>query len=70
MYILLINSGGKWDIFFAQFNNNSNNKKIVQPMGLTQPDPCELSWVGLDVMGWVGFFLTHYGEFGRKIFST
>ena len=40
MYILFINSGGKYNIFFsAQFNNNSNKKKIVQPMGSTQPNP-------------------------------
>ena len=52
MYILFINSGGRFDIFFStQFNNNSN-KKVVQPMGSTRP-----IWVGLDLcdgLGWVG----------------
>ena len=39
-------------IFFsAQFNNNSN-KKIIQPMGSTRPNPTHMSWVGL--MWWVG----------------
>ena len=43
-------------IFFAQFNNNSNNKKNcpTHRFNLTQSDPCELSWVGLDVMDLVG----------------
>ena len=37
MYILFINSSGKCDIIFsAQFNNNSNKKKIVG-----------LGWVGI-----------------------
>ena len=45
MYILFINLSGKCDIFFsAQFNKNSN-KKIVQLIGLTQPNP--IGWVGL-----------------------
>ena len=48
MYILFINSGGKCDVFFsAQFNNNSNKKKLsnpwVQPVGLNLCD--ELGWV-------------------------
>ena len=44
MYILFINSSGKYNIFFpAQFNNNSNKKKkFVQPIGSTLP-----MWVGL-----------------------
>ena len=58
MYILFINSGGKYDIFFsAQFNNNSNKKKIVQLMGSTRPNPTHLGWVGLnffDPPWWVG----------------
>ena len=38
MYILFINSGGRCDIFFsAQFNNNSNKKKLSNPW--VQPDP-------------------------------
>ena len=41
MYILFINSGGTSDIFFAQFNNNSNNKKLF--------NSTHVSWVGL---GW------------------
>ena len=44
-------------IFFAQFNNNNNNNNNNCPthrFNSTQPDSCELSWVGLDVMGWVG----------------
>ena len=39
-------------------------KKIVQPMGSTQP-----MWVGLDLcdgLGWVEFFLTHHGGLGQK----
>ena len=45
MYILFINLSGKCDIFFSpQFNKNSN-KKIVQLIGLTQPNP--IGWVGL-----------------------
>ena len=48
MYILFINSGGKCDIFFStQFNNNSNKKKIVQPMGSTRPNPTYVGWVRL-----------------------
>ena len=50
MYILFINSSGKCDIFFsAQFNNNSNKKKIIQTMGSTQPNPMHVGCVGL---GW------------------
>ena len=57
MYILFINSGGKYDIYFsAQFNNNSNKKNC----------PIHVGWVGLGwiyVIGWVelNFFLTHHG---------
>ena len=32
-----------------------------------------LGWVGLDLcdgLGWVEFFLTHYGKLGQKISST
>ena len=39
-------------------------KKIVQPMGSTQP-----MWVGLDLcdgLGWVEFFLTHHGGLGQE----
>ena len=65
MYILFINLGGKCDIYFsAQFNNNSNKKKIVQPMGSTQT-----MWVVLDLsdgLGWVEFFLTHHGGLGQE----
>ena len=72
MYILFINSSGKCDIFFsAQFNNNSNKKKISNPW--VQPDPCRLAWLGLDLcdgLGWVDFFFTHYGGLGKKISST
>ena len=46
--------------FFAQFNNNSNRKKLSNPW--VQPDPH-----GLD---WVEFFLTQHGEFGQKISLT
>ena len=56
MYILFINSGGRCDIFFStQFNNNSN-KKIVQPIGSTRPNPTHGSWVRLGwtyVMDWI-----------------
>ena len=46
MYILFINSNDKCDIFFsAQFNNNSNKKKFVQPMGSTRPNPTYVGWV-------------------------
>ena len=48
MYILFINSGGKCDIFFfAQFNNNSNKKKLSNLC--VQPNPTQpmLGWVGL-----------------------
>ena len=59
MYILFINSGDKCDIFFSpQFNNNSNKKKIVQPMGSTRPN--------LTHVGWVESFLTHHGGLGQK----
>ena len=58
MYILFINSGDKCDIFFSiQFNNNSNKKKIFQPIGSTRPNSTQVDWVGLGwtyVMGWVG----------------
>ena len=64
MYILFINLGGKCDIFFsAQFNYNSNKKKLSNPW--VQPNPTQLMWVvGL---GWVEFFLTHHGGLGQKI---
>ena len=69
MYILSINSGGKCDIFFsAQFNNNSNKKKLSNPW--VQPDPTQSMWIGLnlsDGLGWVEFFLTHHGGLGQKI---
>ena len=40
MYILFINPGGKCDIFFsAQFNNNSNKKKLFNPW--IQLDPTQ-----------------------------
>ena len=53
MYILFINSGGRFDIFFsAQFNNNSN-KKVVQPMGSTGP-----IWVGLDLCDGLDWFFS------------
>ena len=66
MYILFINSSGKCDIFFsAQFNNNSNKKKLSNPW--VQPNPTQLMWVGL---GWVEIFLTHHGGLGKKILST
>ena len=54
MYILFINSGGKYDIFFStSFNNNNSNKKNSPTHGFnpTQPNSCELSWTY--VMGWV-----------------
>ena len=43
-------------IFFAQFNNNSNNNKNCPTHSFNpiQSDPCELSWVWLDVMDWIG----------------
>ena len=53
------------DIFFStQLKNNSNKKKNLSNPWV-QPDPCELSWLGLGwtyVMGWVelNFFLTHH----------
>ena len=56
MYILFINSGGKCDIFFStQFKNNSNKKNCpTHGFNPTQPNPCGLSWVGLDLCdGWV-----------------
>ena len=58
MYILFINSCGKCDIFFsAQFNNNSNKKKIFQPKGSTQPNLTHVGWFGLNfflptTVGW------------------
>ena len=58
MYILFINSGGRFDIFFsAQFSNNSNKKKNCPTHGLIQPNPTHVGWFGLGwtyVMGWVG----------------
>ena len=62
MYILFINSGGRRDIFFLLNLIIIVIKKINQPM-----------WVGLDLcdeLGWVGFFLTHHGGLGQKIFLT
>ena len=49
MYILFINLGGKYDIFFsAQFNNNSNIKNCpTHGFNPTQPNPCGLGWVEL-----------------------
>ena len=50
MYILFINSGGRCDIFFsAQFNNNSNKKKLSNPW--VQLGPYGLGWTY--VMRWV-----------------
>ena len=47
MYILFINSGGKCDVFFsAQFNNNSNKKKLSNPW--VQLDSTKPMWVGLN----------------------
>ena len=66
MYILFINSGGKWGIFFSQFNNNNNNNKNYATHGsnLTQLDPCGLGW--FEPLWWVKlglifFFLTMMG---------
>ena len=59
MYILFINSGGRRDIFFLLNLIIIVIKKINQPI-----------WVGLDLcdgLGWVEFFLTHYGGLGQKI---
>ena len=64
MYILFINLGGKCDIYiyiyFAQFNNNSNKKNCpTHGFNPTQPNPCGLGWVGLDLydgLGWIEFF--------------
>ena len=45
MYILFINSDGKYDIFFsAQLNNNNNNKKLSNSW--VQPDPPNLCRLG------------------------
>ena len=45
MYILFINSGGKYDIFFfAQFNNNSNKKNCPTH----KFNPTHMGWVGLN----------------------
>ena len=55
MYILFINSGNRYDIFFsAQFNNNVIIIKNYSTHGfnLTQPDPFGLGWIY--VMDWVG----------------
>ena len=67
MYILFINSDGKCDIyihiyiyiyiffFFAQFNNNSNKKNCpTHGFNPTQPNPCGLGWVGLDLYDGLG----------------
>ena len=42
-------------------------------MGSTRPMWVGLGWVGLDLcdgLGWVEFFITHYGGLGQKIPST
>ena len=45
MYILFINSGGKYDIFFStQFNNNSNKKNCPTH----KFNPTHMGWVGLN----------------------
>ena len=55
MHILFINSGGKYDIFFsAQFNKNSNKKKLSNPW--VQPNPCGLSWIYVIDWVWLNFF--------------
>ena len=57
MYILFINSSNKCDIFFfsAQFNNNSNKKNCpTHGFNPTQPNPCGLGWVGLDLYDGLG----------------
>ena len=63
MYILFINSSGKYDIFFLFNLIIIVIKKIVQPMSLTRLNPPMwirldlydgLDWIGL---GWVEFFL-------------
>ena len=63
-----------WYIFFVQFNNYSNKKNCpTHGFNPTQPNPCGLGWVGLDLcdgLGWVEFFLTHHGGLGQKIPST
>ena len=42
--------------------------KFLKPMGLTQPNPTHVGWVGF--MWWVEFFFTHHGGLGQKILST
>ena len=54
MYILFINSSGKYDIFFLFNLIITVIKKIVQPIGLTRPNPS--MWVRLDLyegLDWV-----------------
>ena len=59
---------------FAQFNNNSNKKNCpTHGLNPTQSDPCGLGWVGLDLchgLGWIKFFLIHYGGLDKKISLT
>ena len=55
MYILFINLSGKYNIFFLFNLIIIVIKKIVQPIGLTRPNPP--IWVRLDLykgLGWVG----------------
>ena len=52
MYILFINSGGRYDIFFLLNLIIIVIKKIIQPMGSIRLDPAHVGWTY--VMGWVG----------------
>ena len=55
MYILFINLSGKYNIFFLFNLIIIVIKKIIQPIGLTRPNPP--MWVRLDLykgLGWVG----------------
>ena len=50
MYILFIDSGGRCDILFSQFNNNSNKKNCpTHEFNPTQPNPTHVDWT--NVMG-------------------
>ena len=74
MYILFTNSIGKCDIFFLLnliiiiiinclihgFNLIQPNPHPTHEFNPTQPNSCELSWIGLDLrdeLSWVDFFL-------------
>ena len=61
MYILFINLGGKWDIYFLLNLIIILIKKTIQPMGSTQPNPIHVGLNPCDGLSWIFFFNLPWG---------